>query len=330
MVSSEEEADAGQLILGPLQSMIAPDCAEGVEVIGFINGVRIKGLLPAGECLAMLLGPDLPAAGVPAEERYVAAGSDVCFQLIPHPTRPVFVVSEAEDEFVVLEYLRMLFEVEVGGVVEGEAVLLGPLHEGVFPVRVLARLRALEGDAVALQVSPPVVGVEAATAPVVVGVVGVGRELEQNFGVLSRLSGTQDEEGFGLGSAAVADDELAAPIDDAEDHLVIARSPVGWNRHLKADRPVATVRAGMLGDRVEATAGNFGLLEDDLALGSETSNLNAVVDSSGRSVKGEFLPRREAVAVGIALDGESGREVGLGESQLGAPPESQNRPESKP
>ena len=87
----------------------------------------------------LVLGADLPAAGVAAEEGDVAAVGDELLQVVAHRGRPVFVVADAQHQPVVLQQLRMELEVAVDGVVELVAGLLGPLRRTAAPTLRTAR-----------------------------------------------------------------------------------------------------------------------------------------------------------------------------------------------
>ena len=174
VIAAVEEADAGELVLGPVDQVVAPERGERAVVARGEDRVLVVPLLPAGQGAAVFLAADLPAAGIPAEERDVAAPADERLQVVAHRGRPVLVVPDAEDELVRLEELGMELEVAVGAVVERVPVALGPGDERQLPLAELPFQRPVEGDAVSLEIGPAVVGVEAAAAPVVVGVVGVG------------------------------------------------------------------------------------------------------------------------------------------------------------
>ena len=188
VVAAPQEADAGERVLRPADEVVAPQRREHLEVAAFVSRVVAERLLPARERPAVVLAADLPAAGVAAEERDVAAVADVLFEVVAHRRGPVLVVADAQHELVVLEQLRAEFEVGVDAVIERVAVLLGPAHERFFPVAELRMLRAVERDAAALNLVPAVVGVQAVAAPVRVGVVSVGRELKQDLRVLPRFA----------------------------------------------------------------------------------------------------------------------------------------------
>lgn len=141
-VAAPEEADAGELVLGALEEVMAPRGAERFEVARLEDGIEVVVLLEAGEGAALGLAAHLPAAGVAAEEGHVAAFGDPGFQIVAHRCAPVFVMADAEDEFVVREHLGAEFEVVIGGEFERVAVGLRPHDEGQLPAGELRRARA--------------------------------------------------------------------------------------------------------------------------------------------------------------------------------------------
>mgnify|MGYP006079897127 FL=1 len=151
-------------------------------------------LFPTGEGAASVFAADLPAAGVSAEEGNVTTFSDEGFDGVAHRSRPVFVVADADDESAVFEDVGVEFEITVGGEGERDIVFLGPGNEHLFPFSELAGGRTVEGDAVSLIFAEAVEGVEAEAAPVVVGVVGVGGELEKDGSGLDRVRRLSEDE----------------------------------------------------------------------------------------------------------------------------------------
>ena len=126
-----------------------------------------------------------------------------------------------------------------------------------------------------LEIGSAVVGVQAASAPVGVGVVGVGGELEQDRRVLAGFGGADDEEQVDLGGPPVAADELARRYPRCAGgrcNIPISSRPAP---RAMRDRPVAAVRRGVLGDRIRR-AGQVGLAIDDLGLVAEPSDLHGV------------------------------------------------------
>src|SRR6185437_8301408 len=93
-----------------------------------------------------------------------------------------------------LEKLGAELKIGVDAVIERVAVAFGPADERFFPARELRELRPIERNAAALHLVLAVIGVQAVAAPVGVGVVSVGRELNENAAVLARFPGAQHEE----------------------------------------------------------------------------------------------------------------------------------------
>ena len=107
-------------------------------------------MLAAGEGPAFARGGNVQAAGVAAEEGPMAAFGDPGLQVVGHRGAPVFIVADAEDEFVAGEQLGAEFEVVIAGELKRVAVLLRPHDEGQLPARELLRAGPLKAHAAAL------------------------------------------------------------------------------------------------------------------------------------------------------------------------------------
>ena len=100
---------------------------------------------------------------------------------------------DAEKKTVGFHDLGVQFQIEIGGIVDLVTVSLGPDDERQLPSAELRSRRTMIGYLMTLQSRAPVVGVEARSTPVVVSIISVGRKLEEDAGVLSRLGRTQDK-----------------------------------------------------------------------------------------------------------------------------------------
>ena len=162
-----------------------------------------------------------------------------------------------------------------------------------------------------LEIGPAVVGVEAAPAPVVVGVVGVRAELEQDRRILAGLGRADDEEEVDLGGPPVPADELAAVVGHAQPDVVVARAPVGRHLELEA-RPASRSRATRRSRGSDRTApggrSGSGPSRSSPPAGRSPGN------TAARSSRCESGPTRRPVAepVGVALDHKRRRVVGPG------------------
>ena len=175
---------------------MAPQRAEKRLSIGFVERILLVSFLPAHQVVAAVFAAHLPATRVATKECDIAAIRDVGLEMIAHRRRPVLVVTDAENELVVLEDLGMKLKVAVNGVVDLVTGPLGPTDKGKFPVSVDPAKGPLERDPPAqliarfvllVPVRRPPIGVEAEAAKAVVGIVGVSRELEKNFGLAAGM-----------------------------------------------------------------------------------------------------------------------------------------------
>ena len=133
VIAAVKEADPGELILGPLDEVMAPEGAQSAVVVRREDRVLVEPLLPAGQGAAVFFAAHLPAAGIATEECDVAAPLDERLEVVAHRCRPVFVVPDTEDQLVMFEQLGMELEVAVGAVVERVAVAFGPGDERLAP-----------------------------------------------------------------------------------------------------------------------------------------------------------------------------------------------------
>ena len=151
--------------------------------------------------------------------------------------------------------------------------------------------------------------VEAETAPVVVGIVGVHGKLEENFRFLARVGGPQNKMATPFGGPAVAVDEFAAALLHPQRNLIVTALPVGRYGHLEPDWPLASMGGGILGDWVFGAA-DAGLGEHGFILGSTSRDLNAELPGAGGGMQLELFPGSVAELTGIALDKEGSWFVG--------------------
>ena len=151
--------------------------------------------------------------------------------------------------------------------------------------------------------------VEAETAPVVVGIVGVHGKLEENFRFLARVGGPQNKMATPFGGPAVAVDEFAVALLYPQRNLIVTALPVGRYDHLEPDWPLASMGGGILGDRMLGTA-DTSLGENGFLLGSMSRDLNSKLSGAGRGVQLEFLTGSVAKLAGIAFDEERAGFVG--------------------
>lgn len=231
-------------------------------------------LFPTGEGAAAVFAADLPAAGVSAEKGNVTTFADEGFDGVAHRSRPVFVVADADDESAVFEDVGVEFEITVGGEGERDIVFLGPGNEHLFPFSELAGGRTVEGDAVSLIFTEAVEGVEAEAAPVVVGVVGVGGELEKDGSGLDRVR-------------RLSEDEVARTFrfTRAKGDVVVAGIPIGGNGNLEGGGPPTAVGGGIFGNWVVGAWDGI-LFENGFGFGTETGDFERKGGGRGGDVKG--------------------------------------------
>ena len=80
-----------------------------------------------------------------------------------------------------------------------------------------------------LEIGPAMIGVKAAPAPVVVGVIGVRAKLEQDRRIAAGHGRPNDEEEVDLGGPPIAADELAAVVARPQPDIVVTAFPVSGN-----------------------------------------------------------------------------------------------------
>ena len=88
---------------------------------------------------------------------------------------------DAEYQFVVGQQFWTLLEIEVGGEVKLNAAPFSPLHKRILPIRKLTGLGTLKRDPIALKLRTSVEAIQAAAAPIRVGVIGVRGKLQQDL-----------------------------------------------------------------------------------------------------------------------------------------------------
>ena len=183
MVASPEEADSCQGVFRATDEVVTPEGGEeGLALSSLEDGIGFVTLFPASESVSLIFTANLPAAGIATEEGDISTIADKRFEVVTHGSGPVFVVADTDDKTSIFENVRVKFEIAIGGEGERDPLPFGPGDEGLFPVSELAPWWPLERDAVALDLIPTVVSIEAEAAPVIVGVVSVGGELEKDGG----------------------------------------------------------------------------------------------------------------------------------------------------
>ena len=160
------------------------------------------------------------------------------------------------------------------------------------------------------------VAIEAGTAPVVVGIVGVHGKLEKDFRFLARVGGPQDEMATPFGGSAVAVDEFSASVLNPQRNFVVTALPIGWYDHLEPDRPLASMGGSILGNRMLG-ATDTSLGENGFLLGSMSRDLNSKLSGAGRGVQLAFLTGSVAKLAGIAFDEERAGFVGDEKGEAG-------------
>ena len=135
--------------------------------------------------------------------------------------------------------------------------------------------------------------VEVSSAEVVVGVPGVGGELQKDpVGRIDRRP--YDEEGVALA-------DLAVDID-AEQDLVEARGPVVAHGHRVRSRPAAAVGRCVVGSRV--VVGRDAVAPDDGAFGSDPGDLDGHRSSAcGGQVQGHRSAGGDRLGPAVSIDG---------------------------
>ena len=244
--------------------------------------------------------------------------------MVAHRPRPVFVVPHAEHEPVVVQQLGMPFEVGIGAVVERVSGALRPLDEVALPAVEQPGQRPVEGDAMPLQAAAAVIAVEAVAAPVVVGVVGIGRQLQEDARV-GRASGTDDEEAPALGGAPSPAHELAALVPGAQRELVVAAAPEGRHLQRVGNRPAAAIGGGVFRHRM-GRSGQLVLPPHHFAPGTDPRHFQLILLRAGGHVKAHLLAGPVAELIGIALDEHySGYSTFIRRSRTHLPPHRSTR-----
>ena len=267
--------------------------------LGFVEGILFVGFLPTHQVIPTILAAHLPATRIATEERDVAALRDVSLEVVAHRRRPVLVMADTEHELVVLEHLGVELEVAVDRVVEAVAVAFCPLDERELPIAIDPSERSLEADPTTefipglvhlVPVSRPPVCVEAEPAPAVVSVVGVGCELQENLGIPARARRPHDKE-----------HPVALCLTRARQRLVATAGPRFRNLDGGGNRPIASVRAGVLGNWVFCGP-NPVPVPDHLALRPDPCDLKIDLRQVGGEMEGKFLTRDVTPLPRIAVD----------------------------
>ena len=155
----------------------------------------------------------------------------------------------------------------------------------------------------ALELGTAVVGVEAGSTPIVVGVVGVGGELEKDPGGFPRRMGSDHKKHSTGGGSFVSLNEGAAPILDLKRDLVVTRAPVVGDLELMAGRPLTPMTRGVLGDGMRGPW-KPGSMHDPLRHGSDPFDEKIIGRGGGRCVEGDGVSGTVAKPVRVTLDEE--------------------------
>ena len=325
----ERETDRRRL--GPADAPIRPYPGEEAFIRCPEDGIfRAGPVLEARHRASVVLEPDLPEAGVAAEDRRVPAGGDVVVERVPHAPRPVLVVSDVQAHPMILQDLRVCLEVVRRGHVHPVAARLRPAQERPLPVPpprapapigqperprpvpIAHRLAVGRGlhhaaDRLRLHQEPlrertlerdaGAAGVEGRPAPVVVGIPRGGGEDQQDPG---RLVCARPDHEAGVRAFRAG----------GERHRVVARTPRGIERDVDRGRPATAVRARPVGRGV--------CLHRDIAGAPDHRTLGAVprdLDRAGADVARRMQPHRlpgrgrERPAIGVE-HGPQSRERG--------------------
>ena len=165
----------------------------------------------------------------------------------------------------------MKLKVTIDRIVELVAVAFRPLDERKVPIAIEPSERTLEAhstaklvtwfmDLVPMRGSP--VGVEAESAPAIVGIVCVRRELQEDLRITARLRGPHDKE-----------HAIAQRLARTRTGFIASACPRRRNLYGECARPVAAVGTGILGNRVISNR-NVALAPDHLAFDSKSCDLN--------------------------------------------------------
>ena len=215
-------------------------------------------------------------------------------------------MADAEHEARRFEELRTRLEIAVGRVLQDEAVALGPFDEGLFPIAELTQGRALFGNPMALVAGASVIGVEAETAPVVIGVIRVRGELQQRLGALSRLGRPQDEIATPLRRPRVALDESSAAIPRAECHVIVTAAPVRGDFQRHRRWPMASVRGSIRRHRL-LPADDRGQGRYGFALRSDPRDLDREIRGARGNMQRQLVARRITDSARVTFDKKRSR-----------------------
>ena len=102
-------------------------------------------------------------------------------------------MSETQYQLIVLENLGVEFEVTVDGVLQLVTIGLRPSNKRRFPFFELRSQWPIERHAVTLKTIAVMVRIQAVAAPVGIGVVGVGGELQQDGRAFAGPGGSDNE-----------------------------------------------------------------------------------------------------------------------------------------
>src|SRR5918994_5024532 len=338
VVAAACERQADRVRLGPADQGIGPAARQGVFEVRVAHriGAACAGLVADHRLVAGGVA-DLPETRVAGEDRPVATGLDETVDRVAHPPGPVLVVAGCEQQPLTVEYARFGVEVGVDGVIEFDALAVGPLGKTALPVEppgrsrpqrdlvireilrealmlrvVLADVRDAQvvavvidraGDVSDLERSPERhlagAAVQTLAAPLVVRLPRVGAEVQQRRRTIWS-SMTYHHERLR---------DIVRSLSRPQLDLVEAGSPRRFGRDRQRHRPVAT-RAprvfghGMVGDRRSRAP-------DDLAGSAEACDLDVDRRNATRTMQVDGIAGDDALARGVPLDRRPAREVSV-------------------
>ena len=101
-VPATREGQPGRRGLGPSDAPVGPQTAQPSFVRRPEHRILVGPVLEGGHRAPLVVESDLPAAGVPAEDRGVAPGGGERIEPVAHPPGPILVVPDRDEEPAVL------------------------------------------------------------------------------------------------------------------------------------------------------------------------------------------------------------------------------------
>src|SRR5580704_5179051 len=110
VIATARERNTGHLVLGTPDQDVGPKGRELGFTVSFRDRVVFEeSLVPDHNVMIVPLEADLPKRRVPRKEGCIAAASDECLNRVPHPARPVLVMTDGQIQARVLEHLGVFF-----------------------------------------------------------------------------------------------------------------------------------------------------------------------------------------------------------------------------